>query len=136
MGEETGADVVEAPSLDEIMSWSGYRLDEVAGGSVGKVEGAYVDADSGRAEWLLARMGRFGHHCLVPARDAVAGAGHVWVPYGRDRIRQAPKIEPRTELNREKELELLSFYGIDGEVGRAAEVAGRDAEAVTARPAA
>ena len=45
-------------------------------------------------------------------------------------------IEPTTELTRDRELELLAFYGIDGEVGRAAELARRDAEGVTARPAA
>ena len=123
------------PSLEEVSSWGGHRLDEIAGGSVGKVEGVYVDAESGAPEWLLSRMGRFGHYCLVPARDAVAGPGHVWVPYGRDQIRRAPKIEPKAGLSRDKELELLGFYGIGGEAGRAADIADRGAEAITARPA-
>ena len=73
---------------------AGHRLDEIGGVGVGKVEGAYVDAEERRAEWLFA-MGRFGHHTLVPARDAVAGVGHVWVPYARRPIRRAPQIEPK-----------------------------------------
>jgi hypothetical protein len=124
------------PTLEEVLAWTGHKLDEITGAHVGRVEGAYVDAESGAAEWLLARMGRFGHHCLVPARDAVAAVGHVWVPYGRDQIRRAPKIEPRTPLTAAGEAELLAHYGIGGEAGRTGEIAGRDAESVTARPAA
>ena len=124
-----------SPSMEDVAGWAGHRLDEIAGGSVGRVEGAYVDAESGGPEWLLSRMGRFGHYCLVPARDAVAGAGHVWVPYTRDQIRRAPKIEPKANLTKDRELELLTHYGIGGEAGRSAQIAGRDGEAVTARPA-
>ncbi|MGI9019143.1 MAG: hypothetical protein ACR2G3_00335 [Solirubrobacterales bacterium] len=133
---EQSAEVVAGPSLEEVLAWTGHRLDEIAGGNVGKVEGAYVDAESGRPEWLLSRMGRFGHHCLVPARDAVCGVGHVWVPYTRDQIRRAPKIEPKAGLTRASEAELLAFYGIGGEAGRAAEIAEGAAQDITARPAA
>src|SRR5919106_3930914 len=80
--------------LEEAESWSGHRIDGISSTNVGKIEGVVVDAESGRPEWLLARMGRFGHHTLVPARDAVEGVGHVWVPYTRDQVRRAPKIEP------------------------------------------
>lgn len=136
MAEESDAQVDAGPTPEDVVAWAGYKLDEIAGGNVGKVEGAYVDAESGRPEWLLSRMGRFGHYCLVPARDAVSGVGHVWVPYTRDQIRGAPKIEPKAGLTRDKESELLTFYGIGGEAGRAAEIADRDAQEVTAKPAA
>jgi hypothetical protein len=98
---------------------------------VGKVEGVYIDEASGEAEWLLARMGRFGRHSLVPARDAVAGVGHVWVPYGRETVRGAPRVEPGQPLDLDRELELCTHYGI----GRADELAGRSPQAITARPA-
>jgi hypothetical protein len=123
------------PSLEEVVPWVGHRLDEIAGDAVGKVEGSYVDAESGRPEWLLSRLGRFGHYCLVPARDAVGGVGHVWVPYTRDQIRGAPRIEPKAELTKAREDEVLQHYGISGEAGRAADIASRDDDAATARPA-
>ena len=125
----------DRPSAEEAARWAGHRLDEVGGANVGKVEGAYVDEESGKLEWLLARMGRFGHHCLIPARDAVAGVGRVWVPYSRDQIRRAPKIEPEAALTKDREVELLAHYGIGGDAGRATEIASHDGEAVTARPA-
>lgn len=129
-GEETEL------SLDEVKGWSGYKLDDLTGHAVGKVEGAYVDESSGRPEWLLARMGRFGHHCLVPARDAVAAAERVWVPYTRDQIRKAPRTEPNQPLERDREQALLEHYGIgSSEAGRGAALADVGGDKVTARPA-
>jgi len=128
----------ERLNADEVRAWKGHRLEEIGGGSVGKVEGAYVDAAGGEApEWLLVRMGRFGHHALVPARDAVAAVGHVWVPYGLEQIRGAPKVDPKRPISREYELALLEHYGVGGvggDAGRAAEISGRDEGSATASP--
>jgi hypothetical protein len=131
---------IEAPevelTIEEAKAWQGFRLDDVAGASVGKIEAIYVDEQGGRPEWLLARMGRFGHHCLIPARDAVAAGEHVWVPYSRGDIRKAPRIEAGKPLDRAAELALLEHYGVGSqEAGRGADIAERDADAVTARPA-
>ena len=126
----------EELTLEEARGWSGFKLDDLGGSTVGKVEGIYVDEEDGRPEWLLARMGRFGHHCLVPARDAVAAGGHVWIPFSRDQIRKAPRQDPGKPLERDGEQALLDYYGIGtGAVGRGAVIAERDANAVTARPA-
>jgi hypothetical protein len=132
--QTTTTEELARPGLEEVGGWSGHRLDEIAGASVGKVEGVFVDSESGEPEWLLARMGRFGHHTLVPARDAVEGVGHVWVPYTRDAIRRAPKVDPVASLTATAERALLDHYGIGG-AGRAAELAERDPEEVSVRPA-
>jgi hypothetical protein len=123
------------PSLDEIRAWYGWRLDEIGGSSVGRIEGAYVDDASGEPHWLHVRMGRFGHHTLVPSRDAVAGVGHTWVPYDRDTIRRAARIDPGEPLAPEQELELCSHYGIDEGGGRAASLAIMLDDVPSARPA-
>ena len=123
------------PEVPEVLAWAGHKLDEMHGASIGRIDGAYVDADGGKPEWLLVRMGRFGHHTLVPARDAVAGAARVWVPFARDVIRRAPRVKAGTPLPQEQEAALLAHYGISGPLGRSAEIADRGADAVTARPA-
>lgn len=131
--EETPGDA--SPSPEELLSWKGFKLDELSGSTVGKVEGTFVDDQSGRPEWLLARMGRFGHYCLVPGRDAVGANGRVWVPYSRDQIRRAPRAEPKKSLKRDDEQKLLEYYGIGADsAGRGAELAKRGPEAVTLRP--
>jgi hypothetical protein len=125
---------VRPPSVEEVKGWVGFRLDEIAGAGVGKIEGVFVDDSSGEQIWLLARMGRFGHHTLVPGRDAVEGVGRVWVPYTRDHIRRAPKVQPSVALTAEAERQLLEHYRIDPEAGRAAEIADRDATDISAKP--
>jgi hypothetical protein len=125
---------VPRPSAEEVKGWAGFRLDDIAGAGVGKVEGVCVDVASGEPVWLLARMGRFGHHTLVPGRDAVEGVGRIWVPYTRDQMRRAPKVQTAVALTAEAERELLEHYGIDSDAGRAAEIADRDAADITAKP--
>jgi hypothetical protein len=129
------AESIPRPDADGVRKWTGYRLDEISGGSVGRVEGFFVDETSGAPEWLLARMGRFGHYTLIPGRDAVEGVGHVWVPYSRDQIRKAPRIDPNTPLTAGTEGELLDHYGIAVDAGRAAELEQLGESAVSARPA-
>jgi hypothetical protein len=129
------APTLERPALEEVEAWKGHRLDEMTGANVGRVDGVFVDAESGEPEWLVARMGRFGHHTLVPGRDAVEGVGHIWVPFTRETIRRAPKVDPITSLTANEERALLDHYGMGGGAGRAAELSGRDPGAVSLRPA-
>lgn len=126
---------VEPPEVDEVRSWIGFRLDEIGGAAVGKVEGVFIDPKTRDVTLLLARMGRFGHYSAVPFSHAVAGAGRVWLPYDRSQIRSAPQVEPDAELTREAELAICGHFEIPESVGRAAEVAKRDQGSVTSVPA-
>src|SRR6187431_3244211 len=99
MAEQSETPVVsppdtELPSAEETVGWKGFRVDEMSGSSVARVEGVLVDSESGEPAWLLVRLGRFGHHSAVPIVHAVAGVGHIWVPYTRDQIRGTPRVDP------------------------------------------
>src|SRR5581483_8571912 len=120
----------------EALSWRGFRLDGMDGEGIGRVDGVYVDAASGKAEWLQVRIGRFGHRALVPARDAVAAVERVWVPYSRDAIRSSPRVKPGREITAGQERELLAHHGITAAGGRAGELDGREEGAASAVPAA
>jgi len=130
-----GGQAVSRPAAESIRGWTGHRLDEITGGSVGRLEGFFVDVGGGEPEWLVARMGRFGHYTLVPVRDAVEGVGHVWVPYTRDLIRRAPRIDPNAPLPATTERELLDHYGIAVGTARADALGEHDDDAISARPA-
>ena len=123
------------PGAEEVRGWTGYKLDELSGGNVGRLEGFFVDASTGEPEWLIARMGRFGHYTLVPGRDAVEGVGHVCVPYTRDLVRRAPRVDPSAPVTADTERRLLDHYGIAVGAGRAAELGERDGDSPSARPA-
>jgi hypothetical protein len=117
--------------LGEALGWTGYRVDDVYGARVGTVADIYVDQDSDAPCWILAKMGRFSEaHALLPVRDAVAGSGHVWVPYEKDLIRRAPQMAPGMPLSQESERTLCVHYGVMS--SRGAEIAELPASALTA----
>jgi hypothetical protein len=119
------------PDLTEALSWIGFRVDDVYGARVGKVEDIYVDHDRGKPYWILAKMGRFSDaHALIPLQDAVAGAGHVWVPYEKDLIRRAPQIAIGAPVAQEREAMLCAHYGVMS--SRGAEIASIPPTALTA----
>lgn len=126
---------VEPVTLDEALEWAGWKLDGHDGASVGRVEGVLVDAAGGEPAWLVVRMGRFGHFSAIPIEFTAAGVGRVWVPFPRDVIREAPRLEPGGALTRERELELCSHFHIPEGKGRAAAIADRPEGSETVTPA-
>ena len=79
--------------MPDALSWLGMRIDDAYGARVGEVRDVYLEAD-GSARWIF--TGR--HRVLIPAREAIAGAGRVWVPYERELIEGAPRVWSLTEV--------------------------------------
>jgi hypothetical protein len=124
------------PSIAEATGWIGFEVDGIDGTGIGSAQGFFLDADSGRPTWLIAKLGRFaGRLIAIPLRDCAAAAGRVWVAHEREAIRGAPVVDPTRPLLREHELTICAHYGIGEKLGRAAEVAGRPEGAVTSKPA-
>ena len=117
--------------LEEALGWIGFRVDDVYGARVGTVEDIYVDQDSDTPCWLLTKMGRFSEvYALVPVQDAVAGAGHVWVPYEKDLVRRAPQVAVGMPVTQAIESTLCAHYGVMS--SRGAEIADVPPSALTA----
>jgi hypothetical protein len=124
------------PSTAEAMSWLGAEVAELSGGSVGQVQGLFVDADSGEPAWLVARLGRRrrARVVAVPFTTCAGAPFGVWVAQEADAIRSAPVVDPTRPLRREHELTICAHFGIGENVGRAAEVASRRGGDITATP--
>ncbi|HSS41538.1 MAG TPA: hypothetical protein VLK37_03205 [Solirubrobacterales bacterium] len=124
------------PSASEALSWLGGELAELNGGSVGQVQGLYVDADSGEPAWLVARLGRRRRTRLVavPFSNCAGAPFGVWVAQEADAIRSAPVVDPTRPLRREHELTICAHFGIGEKVGRAGAVSGRPGGEITATP--
>jgi hypothetical protein len=120
----------------EAMGWLGAEVAELSGGSIGQVQGFYVDAESGDPAWLIARLGRRrrARVVAVPFSDCAGAPFGVWVAQEADAIRSAPVVDPTRPLRREHELTICAHFGIGEKVGRAAAVAGREEGLVTAVP--
>jgi hypothetical protein len=125
-------------------TWSGFRLDDTAGATVGLVSGMYADAENGAPAWLsiaivagrrrLPFVRRRAKTVVVPLRECAAMPGRVWTAQGRDAIRTAPAVDPDRPLLREHEAAICLHYGIGEQIGRHAEIADRRPGSVTALP--
>lgn len=118
------------PSLNEALGWIGSRVDDIYGASVGRLEDVWIDPGTGVPRWLLVKEGRFGGRTtLIPFEDATAGAGHVWVPYEREVVRDAPEIEPGAPLTQHVEGALRAHYSANAPsaISQGAEAATRPA---------
>ena len=99
------------PTLNEALGWIGSRVDDINGVAIGRLEDVWIDPATGEPRWLLVKEGRFGgRSTLVPFDDAVPGDGHVWVPYERDVVREAPQVEPAVPLTQQVEMTLRNHY--------------------------
>jgi hypothetical protein len=125
-----------APSLDQAMGWVGADLAAIDGDGLGQVQGFLVDSESGDPAWLIARLGRRRNTRVVAVPlSNCAGAGFgVWVAQESARVRSAPVVDPKRPLRREHELTICSHFGVGAAVGRAAEVAARPENEITATP--
>jgi hypothetical protein len=121
------------PTLEEARGWIGFRVDEIGGSSIARVQDVYVDQESGEPVWLVIKLGRFGKLTALPLRDCAGGTGHLWAAYPRELIRGAPAVEPQTPLTREQELALCAHFGIHDGQARAGEIEGRPEGAVTSQ---
>jgi hypothetical protein len=129
-------DEARKPSTAEAMAWIGADVAELSGDSVGQVQGLFVDADSGEPAWLVARLGRRrrARVVAVPFSNCAGASFGVWVAQEADAIRSAPVVDSTRPLRREHELMICAHFGIGENVGRAAEVAGRQESDITATP--
>jgi hypothetical protein len=117
-------------------SWLGAELAELNGGSVGQVQGFYVDAESGEPAWLIARIGRRrrARVVAVPFSNCAGAPFGAWTSLEADAIRNAPVVDPTRPLRREHELAICAHFGIGEKVGRAGEVMDRGGGRITATP--
>jgi hypothetical protein len=123
------------PTLDEALAWDGLRIDGLGNKSLGRIAGIHVDAEDGEPRWALIRLGPLAGCTAIPFEHVAEGAGRLWAAYDRDWVREAPRFRPTESLTALQELELCAHWGIHEGQGRAAEVAERDAEEITAVPA-
>ena len=123
------------PKLEEALKWDGMPVDGLGNKSLGRISGIHVDAEDGDPRWALIKIGPIAGCTAIPFEHVAEGAGRLWAAYERDWIRQAPRFRPHESLTAGQELELCAHWGIGQSQGRAAEVAGKDADDITAVPA-
>jgi hypothetical protein len=123
------------PTVKDALQWEGLPIDGLGNKTLGRIAGIHVDAENGEPRWALIRLGPLAGCTAIPFEHVAQGAGRLWAAYERDWIREAPRFRPSESLTALQALELCAHWGIGEGQGRAAEVAGKDADEITAVPA-
>lgn len=99
--------------LNDVQSWRGRKLVDPDGDTIGTIEDIFLDRQTGEPGWAV-KTGLFGlKHTVVPIRDAQPTEdGKVRVPLQKEKVKDAPRIDPDGELDPDEERSLWEYYGL------------------------
>jgi uncharacterized protein (TIGR02271 family) len=113
----------------------GTDVYDTQGKKIGSVGQIYLDNDTGEPEWISVRTGLFGmKESFVPLRQAHWTSNGIVVPYAKDLVKDAPRIEADAELSPAQESELYNYYGISYTTAGAAETRTTETRTTETRP--
>jgi uncharacterized protein (TIGR02271 family) len=97
---------------NDVRAWIGHTVVDRDGDKVGKVQDVYLDRHSEAPEWLAVKTGLFGSNVsFVPVQNATTEDDTIRVEHEKDRIKDAPNIDPDGELSTDEERRLYEHYG-------------------------
>jgi uncharacterized protein (TIGR02271 family) len=94
-------------------NWIDRTAIDSDGSKIGKIADLYLDDATSQPEWITVATGLFGsHQTFVPVTGAAVRGDDVQVPYTKDFIKDAPRIDPDgAHLSDAEEAELYRYYG-------------------------
>jgi len=100
--------------VDTVRSWQGRTMVDRDSDRIGEIDAIYVDDQTGEPEWALVNTGFFGtRSTFVPIAQAAARGDQIQVPYEKQRIKDAPNMDPDGHLSEQEEQELWRHYGLE-----------------------
>jgi uncharacterized protein (TIGR02271 family) len=97
-----------------VAAWRGRDAVDSEGGKIGSIDEIYMDAETGKPEWLAVTTGLFGSKVsFVPIAEASETGGEVRLPYDKQQVKDAPTAEADGELSQEEEASLYRHYGLN-----------------------
>jgi uncharacterized protein (TIGR02271 family) len=115
------------PDIDTVRTWEGRTLVDRDGSRIGSIEAIYLDDQTGQPEWALVNTGLFGtRSTFVPLAQATEAGGDVRVPYDKQLVKDAPRIDPDQHLSEAEERQLWRHYGLDYDRTTRKPATGRD----------
>jgi uncharacterized protein (TIGR02271 family) len=102
------------PDLDTVRTWEGRTLLDRDGSRIGRIDAIYLDDQTGQPEWALVTTGLFGTKAsFVPLAQATQTDDDVRVPYDKQLVKDAPRVDPDGQLSEAEERQLWRHYGLD-----------------------
>jgi uncharacterized protein (TIGR02271 family) len=102
------------PDIETISTWEGRTLLDRDGGRIGTIDAIYLDDRTGEPEWAVVNTGLFGtKSSFVPLAQATQTDQDVRVPYDKQLVKDAPRVDPDGHLSEAEERQLWRHYGLD-----------------------
>jgi uncharacterized protein (TIGR02271 family) len=104
----------QMPDIDTVRGWHGRTMLDRDGNRIGSIDAIYLDDHIGQPEWALVNTGLFGtKSSFVPLAQATQTDQDVRVPYDKQLVKDAPRIDPDRHLSEAQERQLWRHYGLD-----------------------
>lgn len=98
----------------EAYDWRGRTVKGPDGEKIGKLDEIYADRQTNKPEWALVNTGLFGmKSSFVPLQGASPTGEDVQVAYDKEKVKDAPRVDPDGELSQKEEAELYRHYGLE-----------------------
>ena len=82
------------------------------GDKIGSVGQVYLDDVTGEPTWVTVKTGLFGSsESFVPVDDATFAGEELRVPYSKDQVKDAPRVDADQNISPAEEDELYRYYG-------------------------
>jgi PRC-barrel domain len=102
------------PDIETVDTWQGRTLLDLEGGRIGTIDAIYLDDRTGQPAWALVDTGLFGtKSSFVPLAQAFQSDLDVLVPYDKQLVTNAPRVDPDQHLSETEERQLWRHYGLD-----------------------
>src|SRR5918993_4145209 len=123
-----GRERMQMPDIDTVRGWQGRILVDRDGGRIGSIDAIYLDDRTGQPEWALVNTGLFGTKAsFVPLAQATQTDQEVRVPYDKQLVKDAPRVDVDQHLSEAEERQLWRHYGLDYDRTTRRRASGRDA---------
>jgi uncharacterized protein (TIGR02271 family) len=102
------------PTIETVQSWQGRTMVGPDGAKLGTIDAIYLDDETGQPEWALVNTGLFGtKSSFVPLAQAQDLGDSVQVPYDKQLVKDAPRVDTDQHLSEAEEQQLWRHYGLD-----------------------
>jgi uncharacterized protein (TIGR02271 family) len=116
------------PDIDTVRAWQGRTMLDRDGNRIGTIDAIYLDDHTGQPEWALVNTGLFGtKSTFVPLAQAFQTDNDVLVPYDKQLVKDAPRVDVDQHLSEAEEQQLWRHYGLDYDTTDRHVATGRDA---------
>jgi uncharacterized protein (TIGR02271 family) len=106
--------MISREQIDRLSNGKTNVLDS-EGNKIGTVGQLYVDDRTEEPSWATVKTGLFGtSESFVPLTEATSDGDDIRVPYTKDQIKDAPRVDPDGHLSETDEERLYSHYALGG----------------------